>query len=111
MAATGVRFDELLDRGASLFERFTRWDEGHALPVLVLSFAVLLLVYYPGELLDALGFSTSGLSVFYTVHDVPRLLFIIPIAFATYHFGVEGSILTMLAAMAVFITLLGARRF
>ncbi len=103
MVAAGVKKIKFLDRGADPFKRITRWGEKYAVPVLLSTFAVLTLVYYLGELLDALGFSVSDSSIFYTVHDAHRLLFIIPITFAAYHFGVKGVIFTTLAATTIFI--------
>jgi nitrogen-specific signal transduction histidine kinase len=103
MVVAGYGLKKFVDRGASLFGRVTRWNEKYALPVLVSTLAILTLVYYLGELLDTLGFSAFGFSISTAVHDAHRLLFIIPIVFAAYHFGIRGAIFTTLAATVVFI--------
>ena len=61
------------------------------------------LFYYFGELVDLLRWETLGLDFFYGAHDVQRVLFLAPIIYTGYIFGMRASIITTLvAAVAIF---------
>jgi PAS domain-containing protein len=60
-----------------------------------------ILFYYFGELVDSAGWEGLRWGFFYGVHDVHRLLFLAPIIYAGYVFGVKASIIiTIVATMA-----------
>lgn len=52
--------------------------------------------YYFGEIIDLAGWKNLRLDFFYGVHDVHRLLFIIPIVYAGYVLGTRATILVTL---------------
>jgi signal transduction histidine kinase len=64
-------------------------------------FALCCLFYYFGELLDLTGWKGLRLDFFYGVHDVHRLLFLIPIVYAGYFYRVKGALIVTIAALLV----------
>ena len=64
-------------------------------------FALCCLFYYFGELLDLTGWESLHLDFFYGVHDVHRLLFLIPIVYAGYFYRVRGALIVAIAALLV----------
>ena len=61
------------------------------------------LFYYFGELVDLFRWETLRLDFFYGAHDVQRVLFLAPIIYAAYVFGMRVAIITALvAAIAIF---------
>lgn len=64
---------------------------------------ILTLFYYFGELADYAGWEALKWSFFYTVHDVHRLLFLIPILYAGYVFGVRAVIIITIITTATFL--------
>lgn len=68
----------------------------------------LLLLYYPiiyyfGELIDHFGWEALRWDFFYTVHDIHRVFFLIPIVYASYCFRIKGAVITTIFALAVFL--------
>ncbi|MFC2012487.1 sensor histidine kinase [Chloroflexota bacterium] len=61
------------------------------------------MVYYFGELIDFFGWEVLRWDFFYGVHDVHRLLFFIPIIYASYVFRIKWGLLTALGAFIVFL--------
>jgi DNA-binding winged helix-turn-helix (wHTH) protein len=61
----------------------------HHFVVIVLLFIICTLFYYFGELIDFANWSALRWQFFYDVHDVQRFLFLIPIIYAGYFFGVK----------------------
>ena len=66
-------------------------------------FALCTLFYYFGELIDYAGWKALRWDFFYTVHDIHRLFFLIPIVFAGYFFGVRAVIIITILALATFL--------
>jgi PAS domain-containing protein len=56
------------------------------------------LFYYFGEIADYFKWESLRWSGFYVVHDVHRLLFLAPILYAAYFFGIQASIIITLVA-------------
>ena len=54
------------------------------------------IVYYFGELVNFLHLDELHWSIFYTIHDFQRLLFLIPITYISLHFRVKGVIAAIL---------------
>ncbi len=61
------------------------------------------LFYYFGELVDWAGWDALRWDFFYGVHDVHRLLFLVPIIYAGYTARVKGALIVTLGAFAVFL--------
>jgi hypothetical protein len=70
------------------------------LPVLFLLCTVF---YYFGELIDWAAWDVLRTNFFYSVHDIHRLLFLIPIIYAGYYIRVRGAIIITLISLAVFL--------
>lgn len=67
-----------------------------------LMWALCTLFYYFGEIVDLAGWETLRWEFFWSVHDVHRLLFLAPILYAGYVFGVRASIiLTIISLMTI----------
>lgn len=60
-------------------------------------------LYYFGELVDFFGWEALRWDFFYSVHDVHRLLFLAPIIYAGYVFGVRATIIVTIIAVMTFI--------
>ncbi len=69
--------------------------------MLFLLYGFCTLFYYFGELVNLAGWEALRWDFFYSVHDVHRLLFLAPIIYAGYVFGVKATvIITILTAGA-----------
>lgn len=66
-------------------------------------FALCTLFYYFGELVDYAGWMALRWDFFYGVHDIHRLLFLAPIVYAGYVFGVRGTVIITILAVAAFL--------
>jgi len=71
--------------------------------LLFLVWAVLALFYYFGEIVDLAGWQALRWEFFYSVHDVHRLLFLIPVIYAAYVFGVKASIIINVISLMAFL--------
>ena len=60
------------------------------------------LVYYFGELADAIGWDSPHLGFFYGVHDIQRLLFLFPIVYAGYTAGAKAAVIVATLSFALF---------
>jgi signal transduction histidine kinase len=85
------------------YKKIYAWSNRHALYILTIAFSVCALIYYFGELVDAIGFTNLNLPIFNTVHDLHRMLFLIPITYGAYHFRVKGALFVTLAALITFL--------
>ena len=66
-------------------------------------FGICTLLYYMGELIDFAGWTSLRWEFFYSVHDVHRLFFLIPIVYAAYFYRVRGALIVTIAAFIVFL--------
>jgi len=64
---------------------------------------ILSLFYYFGELVDFAGWESLRWEFFYSVHDVHRLLFLIPIIYAAYVFGIKATIIIAIISLIIFL--------
>ena len=71
--------------------------------LLFLMWAILTLFYYFGELVDLARWEALRWQFFYSVHDVHRLLFLAPIIYAAYVFGVKASIIITVISLMTFL--------
>ncbi|MDD5435697.1 MAG: hypothetical protein PH343_09745, partial [Nitrospira sp.] len=59
--------------------------------------------YYLETIIDLMRLRNPQWSIFYTVHDLHRLLFLIPVFYAAWVFRLKGAIITVLITMLIFI--------
>jgi len=59
--------------------------------------------YYLGIIIELIGWPKPPWEVLYTVHDLHRLLFFIPVIYAAYIFRVRGAIVTAVISMLIFL--------
>ncbi len=59
--------------------------------------------YYLDTIIELLGWPKSWWDMLYTVHDLHRLLFFIPVLYAAYIFRVRGVIVTALILILIFL--------
>jgi DNA-binding winged helix-turn-helix (wHTH) protein len=82
-------------------DTLTRINAHHL--ILLVLLGVCTLFYYFGELVDLAGWEALRWEVFYTVHDIHRLLFFVPVIYASYFFGVRWAIIVTVVSLAVFL--------
>lgn len=58
--------------------------------------------YYFGEIVDLVGWDSTRWSFFYGVHDIHRLLFLIPIVYTGYIFGARAVVLVTIVVVGIF---------
>jgi PAS domain-containing protein len=61
------------------------------------------LFYYFGELADWAHWNTLRASLFYSVHDINRLLFLAPIIYAGYTARIKGAVIITLVSFIIFL--------
>lgn len=71
--------------------------------ILVVLFGLCVLFYYFGELVEFAGWKALHRGIFYSVHDLHRLLFMAPIVYAAYFFGTKAVIVVIILATAAFL--------
>lgn len=71
--------------------------------LLVIIFGVCTLIYYFGELIDLIVPGAIHWRFLDEVHDIHRLLFIAPIIYACYFFGVKAMVIVNVASLIVFL--------
>ncbi len=64
--------------------------------LLVAQYVVCAIFYYLGELFTLAGWDAPGREFLYGVHDFHRLLFLAPIIYAGYVFGMKAVIITVI---------------
>ncbi|UCB43649.1 MAG: PAS domain-containing protein [Dehalococcoidales bacterium] len=69
------------------------------LGILALMMVFCSVFYYFGEIIDLTGWEGLRWSFFYSVHDVHRLLFLIPIIYAGYFLGYKATALVTIVAV------------
>ena len=61
------------------------------------------LFYYFGELVDWAAWDILRQNFFYGVHDIHRLLFLIPIAYAGYTSRIKGAAIVTMVTLVIFL--------
>lgn len=79
-----------------------RWSY-HNFYLLFLIFAICGILYYMGEIADFFNWEALRLGFFYSVHDIHRLLFLAPIIFAAYHFGMRATVIMIILTICMFL--------
>ena len=84
-----------------------RGDEASKSPfrlfILPLLIVFCTLFYYFGELVDWAAWEALRREFFYGIHDIHRLLFLVPIIYAGYTARVKGAVIITLVAFAIFL--------
>jgi len=70
------------------------------LPLLLL---LCTLFYYFGELVDWAAWDVLRSNFFYSVHDIHRLLFLAPIIYAAYFFGIKATVIVVIIMLMTFL--------
>lgn len=71
--------------------------------ILIMLFGICSLVYYFGELINLAGWQNLKWEFFYTVHDVHRLLFLIPLIYAGYHYDIVWVAIVVIGSFIAFL--------
>ena len=71
--------------------------------VLFLMWALLTLFYYFGELVEFAHWEALRWQFLYSVHDVHRLLFLAPIIYAAYVFGIKATVIITIICLMTFL--------
>ena len=71
--------------------------------IIPLLLAFCTLFYYFGELVDWAAWEALRLKFFYGIHDVHRLLFLVPIIYAGYKARVKGALIITIVAFMIFL--------
>ncbi len=71
--------------------------------ILFLMWGLSTLFYYFGELVDFAGWEALRWDFFYSVHDAHRLLFLAPIIYAAYVFGVKATVMITIISLMTFL--------
>jgi len=80
-----------------------RSPNAYSFYILFLLFGGCTLFYYFGELVDFAGWEALRWNFVYGVHDVHRLLFLAPIIYAGYVFGVKATVIITIVAIMTFL--------
>jgi len=70
--------------------------------LLFLIFTLCVIFYYFGEIVDFFGWECLRLNFFYSVHDIHRLIFLFPIMYAAYYFGMKATIIMIILMISAF---------
>lgn len=71
--------------------------------LLSLLFIYYSVVYYLGEIVDAAGWESLRWDFFYSVHDIHRLFFLIPVIYTGYVFRIRWALVVTFVALLVFL--------
>ncbi len=71
--------------------------------IVIALFAVCTLIYYFGELVNCFGWDNFRWEIWFTIHDPHRILFLIPILYCTYYFGLAGALISNVVALIIFL--------
>jgi ABC-type spermidine/putrescine transport system permease subunit I len=77
--------------------------EYHKPLIVFFMLALCSLFYYFGELIDWAAWNAIRNDFFYGIHDIHRLLFLIPITYAGYVARVKGAVIVTLISLIIFL--------
>lgn len=66
-------------------------------------FLICCIFFYFGEIVDFFKWTALRLEFFYSVHDIHRLLFLAPIIYAAYYFGMRATVIIIVLSICVFL--------
>jgi hypothetical protein len=79
-----------------------RWNI-HKFYLLFFIFLICCIFYYFGEIVDFFNWDSLRWEFFYSVHDIHRLLFLVPIIYTAYYFGTRPTIIIILLTICAFL--------
>ena len=71
--------------------------------ILLALFVACTLFYYFGELVNLFGWESLRWDIFYTVHDLHRMLFLVPILYSSYYYRSRGALLANVISLLIFL--------
>lgn len=71
--------------------------------ILLVLFIACTVFYYFGELVNFFGWAALRWDIFYTIHDLQRMLFLVPILYSTYYYRVRGALLANVISLLIFL--------
>lgn len=71
--------------------------------ILLALFIVCTVFYYFGELIILFGWGALHWDIFYTVHDLHRMLFLLPILYSCYYYRLRGALLANVISLIIFL--------
>ena len=69
--------------------------------ILLALFIACTVFYYFGELVILSGWAALRWEIFYTVHDLHRMLFLVPILYSSYYYRLRGALLANVASLLI----------
>jgi diguanylate cyclase (GGDEF)-like protein/PAS domain S-box-containing protein len=71
--------------------------------ILLAFFIICTLFYYFGEMVNLFGWNALRWEIFYTVHDLHRMLFLVPILYSSYYYRLRGAVLANMISLIIFL--------
>jgi len=71
--------------------------------ILLALFITCTIIYYFGELVNFFGWEAVRWNIWYTVHDPHRILFLVPILYCSYYYGLRGALISNVIALLIFL--------
>jgi hypothetical protein len=94
----GVKLTENQKKSGQYYGR-----EYYRFYLLFIIFVLCCIFYYFGEIVDYFRWEALGLDFFYGVHDIHRLIFLIPIMYTAYYFGLMPTVIIIILTICVFL--------
>ena len=71
--------------------------------ILIVLFVICAVLYYFGELVDLFAWEALRFDIFFTVHDLHRVLFLAPILYSSYYYRLRGALLANVTSLLIFL--------
>ncbi|MCX6006685.1 MAG: PAS domain S-box protein [Chloroflexi bacterium] len=71
--------------------------------ILLALFVACAVLYYFGELVILYGWEALRWPIFYTIHDLQRMLFLVPVLYSSYYYRLRGAILANIISLLIFL--------
>jgi hypothetical protein len=98
---------ELQKNNSPVSDKQSKMDKSERSPlrlfILLLLMAFCMVFYYFGELVDWAAWDVLRVNFFYGVHDIHRLLFLAPIVYSAYCFGMRATVIVTIIALMTFL--------
>ena len=94
--------DKLIGCNNHLPTKIPVWRNIHFWSIVVLM-TICTMFYYMDVIIDFFGWKNMHWSIFYTVHDLHRTLFLIPVLYVAFIYRTKGAIITTLLSLLIFL--------